>query len=297
MDTSLWQIKKQMCDIGHRIWLRGYCAGNEGNHSVRIGDDRILCTPSGLSKGFLESDDICVVDMAGTMAETNPRGRKRSSEVKLHLAIYEHQPEVKAVVHSHPPHATAFAVVKMPIPEGIHPEAEVFLGKVPIADYATPSTDDLPASVLPLIGPQTNSVLMGNHGTVSFSGSLLDAYYKLEILDSYCRLLLLCRQLGEVNTLTERQLIDLLQVKKDFGLSDDRLDCVEQGCIGQDNQPFLAQFDVRPMSATCSCHGSEVEMRESEVSGTPPTVNEDRFESVVEVITDHVLDNMARRGR
>ena len=182
VDTPIWQIKKQMCDIGHRIWLRGYCAGNEGNHTVRIAADRVLCTPTGMSKGFLQPEDVCLIDMDGKMVEPNPRGRNRTSEVQVHLAIYNHRADVKAVVHSHPPHATAFAVAEIPVPEGIHPEAEVFLGKVPIARYATPSTKDLPQSIVPLIGPQTNSVIMGNHGTVSFSDSLIDAYYKLDHL-------------------------------------------------------------------------------------------------------------------
>lgn len=291
MDMPIWQLKKQMCEIGHRIWLRGYCAGNEGNHSFRIGDDRVLCTPTGLSKGFLHPDDICLIDMKGNMVEANPRGRQRTSEVRVHLAIYQHRSDAKAVIHSHPPHGTAFAVADIPLPEGIHPEAEVFLGKVPIAKYATPSTDDLPNSIIPLIGPETNTVLMGNHGTVSFSHSLIDAYYKLEILDSYCRLLLLSKQLGQVNTLTKEQMTQLLEIKKNFGLSDERLACAPQGCIGQDNEPFLAQFDVRPASATCDCHSQNVER--SDAAEGPSEVDQDAFELMVQAITDQVMARAA----
>ena len=132
-----FQVRREMCDIGHRIWLKGFCAGNEGNHSVRISADRVLCTPTGVSKGFLTPDQITVVDMDGTQIDKH-NVMKRSSEVLLHLQVYKARPDVKAVVHSHPPHATAFAIANIPIPEGIHPEAEVFLGKIPMAKYTTP---------------------------------------------------------------------------------------------------------------------------------------------------------------
>mgnify|MGYP006159639085 CR=1 FL=1 len=124
-----------MCEIGRRIWLKGFCAGNEGNHSYRIGPDRVLCTPTGISKGFLKPDDICTVDMEGKQVAGK---RKRTSEILMHLAIYKARPDVKAVIHSHPPHATAFAVAGVDLPTCIHPEAEVFLGAVKTAKYVTP---------------------------------------------------------------------------------------------------------------------------------------------------------------
>ena len=93
---------------------------------MRIGEDRVLCTPTGISKGFLVPEDICVVDMDGTQVESNAKGRTRTSEVKVHLAIYKMRDDIQAVIHSHPPHATAFAIAGIPLPGGIHPEAEVF---------------------------------------------------------------------------------------------------------------------------------------------------------------------------
>ncbi len=214
---NLFQIKQEMCDIGHRIWLRGYCAGNEGNHSVRVAEDRVFCTPTGVSKGFLTPDQITVVDMDGHQVDKHNK-MKRTSEVLLHLQIYKARPDIRAVVHSHPPHATAFAMANIPIPEGIHPEAEVFLGKVPLAKYTTPSYKELGESVVALINKDTNTVMLGNHGSVCFDATLLAAYYKLEILDAYCRILLLTRQLGRINQLTQQEMIDLLKVKEKFGL-------------------------------------------------------------------------------
>src|SRR6478672_13112785 len=110
---SEFKLKEQMCDIGRRIWQKGFCAGNEGNHSYRIGADRVLCTPTGISKGNLKPDDICTVDMEGKQVAGK---RKRTSEILMHLAIYKARPDVKAVVHSHPPHATAFAVASVDLP-------------------------------------------------------------------------------------------------------------------------------------------------------------------------------------
>jgi L-fuculose-phosphate aldolase len=290
MDAPIWQIKKEMCDVGHRIWLKGFCAGNEGNHSVRISDDRVLCTPTGISKGFLAPEDICVVDMDGKQVEENLKGRKRTSEVLVHLAIYKKRPDVKAVIHSHPPHATAFAIAGIPLPEGIHPEAEVFLGKVPTAPYALPSTQALPDSITPLIGAQTNTILMGNHGSVSFSNSLIDTYYKLEIVDAYCRILLLTKQLGQVNVFSKDQMVDLLKVKAKFGLPDERLSCAPTGCIGEDNQPFFATFD-KTASAECSCHGGAVDKAASAPASSNNTGKSDdrALEALVKAITDQVV--------
>ncbi|MCX5661703.1 MAG: class II aldolase/adducin family protein [Planctomycetota bacterium] len=282
MNAPIWQIKKDICDIGHRIWLKGFCAGNEGNHSVRISDDRVLCTPTGLSKGFLLPDDVCVVDMDGKQVEANPRGRKRTSEVLVHLAIYKKRPDVKAVIHSHPPHATAFAIAGIPLPEGLHPEAEVFLGKVLTAPYALPSTQALPDSLTPLITSETNTLLMGNHGSVSFSTSLTDSFYKLEILDAYCRILLLTKQLGRANVFSKEQMTDLLKVKAKFGLPDARLACAPEGCIGTDNDDFLATFD-NPASAHCDCKTGEVEK-----SGASSSGGQD-FEKLVQAITDQIM--------
>lgn len=284
MDTPLWKIKQQVCEIGHRIWQRGYCAGNEGNHSVRIGPDRILCTPTGISKGFLDPADLCVVDMEGKQVEQNARGRKRTSEVLVHLAIYKKFPEVGAVIHSHPPHAVAFCLANIPLPEGIHPEAEVFLGKTVFAQYATPGKPDLPQSFIDKLTPLTNTVLMANHGSISIGKDLTEAYYRLEILDNYCKQLLLTQQLGRVNVLDNNQMLDLLKVKQQFGFSDERLSCVKDGCVGTQNEQFLANFGVQPMSAECRCGCGDVQSK--------PTATDPEFEKMVRLITDQIMASM-----
>ncbi len=281
--ANIYQLKKEMCEIGYRIWLKGFCAGNEGNHSVRIGDDRVLCTPTGVSKGFLTPDQVTLVDMDGKQIDTDNK-MKRTSEVLLHLQIYKHRPDVRSVVHSHPPHATAFAMAGIPVPEGIHPEAEVFLGKVPTAQYTTPSYKELGESVVALVNKETNSVLLGNHGAVCFDTTLIGAYYKLEILDAYCRILLLTRNLGQVQQLSQDEMIDLLKVKQKFGMPDQRLACAEKGCIGTENQPFLASFDVQPATA-CACDSQG----HVEKGAAAPQTGSADFETLVRQVTDQIM--------
>jgi L-fuculose-phosphate aldolase len=147
--------------------------------------------------------------------------RKRTSEVLLHLEIMRNRPDVKAVVHCHPPHATAFAVAGEPIPQCILPEVEVFMGEVPIAPYETPGDQRFAETVTPFL-KSTNTIILKNHGTVSFGKNLTEAYWKTEILDAYCRILLLTKQLGPVEYLNEQKNRELLDLKKKLGFDDPR---------------------------------------------------------------------------
>lgn len=280
---NLFQQKQEMCEIGYRIWHKGFCAGNEGNHSIRISDDRVLCTPTGLSKGFLKPDMITIVDMDGKQVDKENK-YKRTSEILLHLAIYKKRPDVKSVIHSHPPHATAFACAGIPIPEGVHPEAEVFLGKVPTAKYTTPSYKELGEGVCALIGPETNTVMMGNHGSVSFGPTLVETYYKLEILDAYCRILLLIKQLGRVNFLSQKEMVDLLKVKEQFGMKDPRLACAPTGCIGTENDDFLATFPDQPATVV-----SDVTTGNVQAPKVTSNIDEASFEKMVQQVTDQIM--------
>ncbi len=287
METNVWKAKQEMIEIGNRIWQRGYCAGNEGNHSMRIGPDRVLCTATGVTKGFLTPDMVCLVDMDGNHLEKGGK-YKPSSEVKIHLEIYKKRDDIKAVVHSHPPHATAFALVGMPIPEGIHPEAEVFLGRVPFADFAMPSKMALADSITPLIKEDTNSIIMGNHGVVCFSTTLEQAYFKLEILDSYCRVLLLTRSLGKPNLLTNDQMTELLEVKASFGGKDERLSCVSSGCASGNSDAFFNSFEETP-SAVSNGNGNVVN------NGQPKPGLSQNLKPLVAEITDQILRSLAAR--
>lgn len=213
------QFKVEICEIGDRLYRRGFAAANDGNITYRASDDRVLCTPTMVCKGFMKPSDICVVDMDGTQMAG---ARKRSSEVMLHLEIMQKRSDVKSIVHCHPPHATAFAVAREPIPQGILPEVELFLGNVATAQYQIPGSQMLAESVLPYID-QTNIVLLANHGTVSVGETVERAYWWTEILDHYCRILLLAKHLGHVEYLSRSQCDELLAIKENWGFSDARL--------------------------------------------------------------------------
>ena len=180
-DKSLAALKEEICDIGRRIYAKGFAAGNDGNISFRLGPDAVLCTPTMMSKGFMQPADLCIVDMEGNQLDGV---RRRSSEILLHLTILKERPDINSVVHCHPPHATAFGVAREPIPQCVLPEVEVFLGDVPIARYATPGGQQLADTIRPFVR-KASVVIMANHGTVSFGETVEKAYWWTEILDAY----------------------------------------------------------------------------------------------------------------
>ena len=212
------KVKEEICEIGRRVYNKGFAAANDGNISIRVGENEVVCSPTMICKGFMTPDDICAVDLDGNQLAGK---RKRTSEILLHLTIMKHRPDVKAVVHCHPPHATAFAVAGEPIPQCILPEVEVFMGEVPIAPYETPGAQGFADTVLPFL-TATNTIILKNHGTVSFGATLEQAYWKTEILDAYCKILLLSRQLGGVTYLNEQKSRELLDLKKRLGFDDPR---------------------------------------------------------------------------
>lgn len=212
------QIKEEICEIGRRVYNKGFAAANDGNISYKVGDNEVLCSPTMICKGFMQPDDICAVDLDGNQLAGK---RKRTSEILLHLTIMKERPDVNAVVHCHPPHATAFAVAREPIPQCILPEIEVFMGEVPLAPYGTPGGQDFADTVKPFL-EGTNTVILTNHGTVSFGKTLEEAYWKTEILDAYCKILLLSKQLGGVTYLSEQESRELIDLKDRLGFDDPR---------------------------------------------------------------------------
>ncbi len=218
------QLKEQMCEIGRRVYAKGFAAANDGNISFRLNEREILCTPTMVSKGFMKPEDLCKVDYEGKQLAGT---RKRSSEILLHLSVYKHRPDVNSVVHCHPPHATAFAVAHEPIPKCVLPEVEVFLGEVPIAVYETPGNQKFAETIVPYL-KDCNTILLANHGTITFGPDLEKAYWNTEIIDAYCNILILSRQLGRVNYFSDNQTKELLELKKRLGYDDVRFR--KEGC-------------------------------------------------------------------
>ena len=214
--VSEYEIKKQICEIGKRIYDRGMVASNDGNISVKLNDNEFLSTPTGVSKGFMTPEYICKVDAEGKVIQANP-GFRPSSEIKMHMRVYKNRPDVQSVVHAHPMYATAFAIAGIPLTQPIMPEAVIALGCVPIAEYGTPSTDEIPDAVEKYL-PYFDAVLLENHGALAFSDSLLNAYHKMESVEFYAKLLYLSGQLGGAKELSKGQVERLFEIRRAFGL-------------------------------------------------------------------------------
>jgi L-fuculose-phosphate aldolase len=212
-------LKEQICDIGRRLWQRAYVDGNGGNIAIRVADDLALCTPTLVSKGFMKPEDMCLVDLEGNQKAGR---KKRTSEILMHLQIMKRQPRAKATVHCHPPYSTGFAVAGVEPPTCMIPEYEVF-SSVAIAPYRTPGTPEMGKLVADLVDKH-NTILMANHGVVTWShNDVEDAYFKMEILEAYCRTVLVAAQLGKpAQTMTPTQLTDLLKIKQSLGIPDPR---------------------------------------------------------------------------
>ena len=278
-----YKIKEQICEIGRRIYAKGFAAANDGNITIRVGANEVLCTPTMVSKGFLKPEDICKVDMEGKQISGT---RKRTSEVLLHLAIYKERPDIKACVHCHPPYATAFAVAHEPIPKCVLPEVEVFLGEVPIAEYETPGTTKFAETIVPYV-KDCNTIILANHGTVTFGPDLEKAYWNSEIIDAYCKILLLARQLGRVNYFSEQQTKELLDLKKKLGYDDVRFR--KAGCALCGHSSFdetYSDFVPTPQAfpaeeaPACRAHAAPAHSGNGEVPD---------MEDLVRIITEQVM--------
>jgi L-fuculose-phosphate aldolase len=212
-------LKEQLCDIGRRLWQREYVDGNGGNIAIRVGEDIAICTPTLVSKGFMKPEDMCLVDFEGNQLAGTKR---RTSEILMHLQIMKQQPKAVATCHCHPPYSTGFAVAGVLPPTCMIPEFEVF-ASVAIAPYRTPGTPEMGKLVADLVDKH-NTILMANHGVVSWShNNVEDAYFKMEILEAYCRTILVTAQVGKpANTMTAPQLQDLLKIKQSLGIPDPR---------------------------------------------------------------------------
>ena len=240
---SEWKVREEMCEVGRRIYNKGFAAANDGNISFKMSDERVLCTPTRVSKGFMKPDDLCVVDLDGKQVSGK---RKRSSEILLHLAIMKVRPDVKSCVHCHPPHATAFAVAHEPIPKCTMPEFEVFLGEVALTPYETPGGQKFADTVVPYV-KDTDTIILANHGTITVGSDLMDAYFKTEIIDAYCRILILTKQLGQVNYYSDEKAAELIRLKPNLNVRDVRLERGLENCDLCANSLFREGYsDFKP---------------------------------------------------
>ena len=263
-------LKEQLCEIGRRLWGRAYVDGNGGNIAIKVGEDIALCTPTLVSKGFMKPDDMCLVDFEGNQLAGV---KKRTSEILMHLQIMKRQPKAVATCHCHPPYSTGFAVAGLVPPTCMIPEYEVF-ASVAVAPYRTPGTPEMGQLVADLVDKH-NTILMANHGVVTWShNNVEDAYFKMEILEAYCRTILVTAQLGvPAKTMTAPQLQDLLKIKQSLGIPDPRHGLKE--CELCDNDEW------RP-GVTCA-----VPPKETLTTGFDPEA-----EAAVQAITDQIMSQI-----
>lgn len=214
-------LRAEIIRAGRKLWERQYVDGNGGNISCRLGTKYVLCTPTMMSKRDLEQADICLSDMDGNIVAGD---RLRTSELLLHLAIYSANPRARAVVHCHPPYATAFSLTGTPPPVGLISEYEIFIGPAALAQYETPGTDAFAETVLPFV-ENHNTILLANHGVVCWSDTVTHAEWLTEILESYCKTYLIAKQIGKPLTqIPENKIEEILALKRRLGFPDARME-------------------------------------------------------------------------
>jgi L-fuculose-phosphate aldolase len=208
-------LRADIVEIGRRMYARGYTASNDGNISVRLDAGRLLMTPKSVCKGFMTPDMMCITDLEGRKLQGD---RDPSSETLMHLEVYRQRSDVNAVVHAHPPTATGFAVAGIPLDKAVLAEVLTTLGSVPIAEYATPSTQELPEAVRKYIKAH-DGMLLANHGALTVGADLFGAYYKMETIEHFAKISLVARTLGRENVLSREEVTRLQGLRGTYGIA------------------------------------------------------------------------------
>jgi L-fuculose-phosphate aldolase len=211
---SPYQVKKSIIEVGGYLYQRGFVVSSDGNISVRVSEDRIWATPSGLCKGMLTDEQIVLCDMTGkkVSGSLNP-----SSEIGMHLMLYRERPDIRAVVHAHPPTATGFAVAGLPLTPCVLPEVVITLGQIPLAPYGTPGTHEISDPIRQFVKDH-DAFLLQNHGATTVGTDVMNAYFKMETLEHFARIVLVAHQLGGVGALSGAEVQKLMGIRERLGI-------------------------------------------------------------------------------
>lgn len=214
MQKSVYQLRREICDVGRRTYERGYVASNDGNISARIDDKKVIITPTGVSKGYMQPDDLVIVDYDGNVLS---KGKRPSSEVFMHLRIYKEREDVNSVCHAHPIHATGHAVAGLSLEQCVLPEVIIVLGGVPLVEYGEPGTDEFFKPVLKYLKDH-DAFLLQNHGALTIGSDVINAYHKMETLEHFAHISYVGNQLGHVNVLPKEDVQRLLEARARYGV-------------------------------------------------------------------------------
>jgi L-fuculose-phosphate aldolase len=224
MEKTEKELRQDVVDVGRLVYQKGWVAANDGNISIRLDQDRVLCTPTATSKGLMTVDDLIICDLQGNKVE----GRKeRTSEIAMHLLIYSMRPEIRSVVHAHPPVATGYATAGRALNLALLPEVIIGLGCVPLADYGLPGTPALTEGMLPYI-PKYDAILMANHGAVCYGTDVYNAFFRMETVEHYARIALVAELLGGATVLPRGEVDKLFDARTRYGVK--ARAGVEPGC-------------------------------------------------------------------
>jgi L-fuculose-phosphate aldolase len=232
-------LRADIVEVGRRLYARGYTASNDGNISVRLDERRLLMTPKSVCKGFMTPDMMCITDLDGLKLAGE---RDPSSEMQMHLEVYRQRADARAVVHAHPPTATGFAVAGIPLDRAVLAEVVTTLGSVPIAEYATPSTKELPDAVRKYIKAH-DGMLLANHGALTVGSDLFSAYFKMETIEHFATISLVARLLGGERLLSRQEVERLQGLRGMYGIAAPAPICPPEDALGD---PATCQTVLAP---------------------------------------------------
>ena len=216
VDSDLEELVRTFIEVCRRVDAKGFVAAYDGNISARLPNGNILATPTNVNKSLVQPRDLVEMTLEGVQVGGS---RAPSSELGMHLFIYHHRPDVNAVVHCHPVHATAFAAARTPLTGNVFPEVIVGLGTIPLAPYATPSTHEVADSIAPFVR-DSDAILLSNHGIVTYAKDLWDAYFKMEKVEHAAHIESVAMSLGGVSALTQEDLAKLARLLPEYGRRD-----------------------------------------------------------------------------
>lgn len=238
------EYRQDIVDVGKLVFQKGWVAANDGNISIRLDRERVLCSPTQICKGMMSIDDLIIVDMKGRKIEGK---RECTSEIAMHLTVYEMRPDIMACVHAHPPVATGFATAGIALNLALLPEVVIGLGCVPLADYGLPGTPELTRPMLPLI-PKYDAIMMGNHGAVCYGADVYKAFFKMETVEHFARISFVAEMLGGPKVLPRQEVDKLLDARTRYGVK--AKVAGEPGCpvaaeeMGQDERFYVTRQEL-----------------------------------------------------